>query len=121
MSAAAFDLVPSGVQLLAVITQNFYLNAGGTTNLLLAVGGCPCGPVVAANLLTVDLPGSLCIGPSSVAETGTVDCEPSPTLWGMDWVGYDNSAAPPCAMGIVCEKPIAVEAKSWSEIKGLYR
>src|SRR5262245_55926834 len=69
MAAAEFAIVtsPAGVNLhIATNVQNGFLNAGTPTNLLLAVGGCPGGPVVVANLLVItNAPGNMCLGPSS--------------------------------------------------------
>jgi hypothetical protein len=121
MSAAEMDLVATGSTLLATITQNNFLNAGGTSNLLLAVGGCPCGPVVAANLLVTSLPGNICIAPSAAnGILGAVDCAPAPSLHGIDWVGLDLGGGA-CGMGLICEKPVSLEATNWGTIKGLYR
>ena len=122
MAAAEFDLVPVGMQIFATTTQNGFLNAGGPQNLLLAVGGCPCGPVIAASILVFLTAGEICFAPSAQnGILGTVDCEPLPSLWGMDWVGYSTTGSPACLQGALCEKPISVEDASWGHIKALYK
>jgi hypothetical protein len=50
IAAAEFDLVGS-IDVLAFTHLNGFLNAGGPRTLLLAVGGCPRGPVVAGSIL----------------------------------------------------------------------
>jgi len=96
MTAAEFDLVASGPAHLATIPQNGFLNAGGTSNLLLAVGGCPCGPLLAADLLVLALPGTISFAPSAATGTkGTVDCDPNPALHPIDWVGIGIGVDPP--------------------------
>lgn len=95
---------------LATTPVNGFLNAGGTTNLLLAVGGCPPGPVVAANLLTLSLPGSICLAPSAQnGVKGTVDCSPNPQLWSIDWRGLELLP------------PVSVEPTTWGSVKQRYR
>jgi len=93
MSAAEFDLVTVGGIHLATITQNGFLNAGGTTNLLLAVGGCPAGPQVAANLLisAVAPPVRVSIVPSAAnGNKVTVDCSVDPSAWPIGWIGFND-------------------------------
>ena len=124
MSAAEFDLVPVGIQVLGITTINGFLNAGAGNALLLAVGGCPDGPIAAATILTFDLPGTICFAPSAANTIlGTVDCiSPVPTLWdGSDWRGYTNDGSI-CESreGILCE-PVSVDDESWGSIKSLYR
>jgi hypothetical protein len=109
MTAAEFDLVASGPIHLATVVINGFLNAGGTSNLLLAVGGCPGGPVVAAHLLVLDLPGSFCIAPSANGIKGVVDCEPKPSLWPMNWIG------------LAIQNPVSVDETTWGRIKERYR
>ena len=50
MASAVFRIESTGPNHLATTPQNGFLNAGSTDDLLLAVGSCPVGPVVAANL-----------------------------------------------------------------------
>ena len=83
VAAAEFRLASSSA---ANVVVSFtpapgFLNAGGTTDLLLAVAGCPSGPIVAGNiLLLVNEPGSLCFAPSVNEIMGTVDCSVDPEL-----------------------------------------
>jgi hypothetical protein len=120
MAAAEFALAPTGVNLLATTPVNGFLNAGSTSELLLAVGACPGGPVVAANLLCLSLPGRIDIAPSSAnGVKGTVDCEPNPILHAMDWIGLGVSG-PNDGKGDPCNF-VSVEESSWGTIKGLYR
>ena len=117
MSAAEFDLVPTGMTVFGFTPMNGFLNAGGPTNLLLAVGGCPSGPLVAGSMPTFDMPGDICFAPSAAnGILGTVDCvTPVPNLWSADWRGYSNLGGPPC------EDWTAVDDDSWGSIKALYR
>ena len=121
MAAAEFDLQGSGITILATSPINNFLNAGGTTNPLFAAGGCPCGPVVAAELLVVENAGSICFAPSANRVLGTVDCDENhPEIRQTDWVGYSNTGQAPCLAGLLCRSEF-VQDKSWTEIKGLYR
>jgi hypothetical protein len=101
ISAALFAIVtsPPGVNLhVATMPVNGFLNAGSVTNLLLAVSGCPAGPVVAANLLIiVNAPGNMCLAPSQDGTKGTVDCSQNPQLWPIDWVGLSILGGSPCS------------------------
>jgi hypothetical protein len=120
MAAAEFDIEASGMSHLGTTTMNGFLNAGGTSNLLLAVGRCPEGPVVAATLLVLDAPGTLCLVPSAAnGVRGTVDCdELRPSLWNVDWIGY-SSRGDVCRAGVLCDSPL--EDQAWGAVKGRYR
>lgn len=89
MSAAEFDIVSTGPLHLATTPRNGFLNAGSTTYLMLAVGSCPCGPVVAAELVVfANVSGTLGLAPSAAGGVkGTADCEPVPTLHAIEWRG----------------------------------
>jgi hypothetical protein len=129
MAAAEFAIVttPPGANLhIATNTGGGigpFLNAGTTTDLLLAVGGCPCGPVVAAALLVIiNVPGTMALAPTSTTQTkGTVDCSLNPSLWPMDWIGLGLLGTPAPSKGTALCMPISVEESTWGEIKGLYR
>jgi hypothetical protein len=126
MAAAEFAIVtsPPGANLhIATNVQNGFLNAGSVTNLLLAVGACPPGPVVAANLLVIiNVPGTIALGPSSTQTKGTVDCSQSPSLWPIDWIGLGLLGTPAPGKGNQhCEPDDSVEESTWGNIKGLYR
>jgi hypothetical protein len=121
MSAAEFAILSGGPTHLATIPQNGFLNAGSTTNLLLAVAGCPCGPVVAANLLVISLPGTMALAPSSTQTKGTVDCSPNPSLWAINWAGLGIGGVPPPSKGNPGCFVTNLEQKSWAKIKAMYR
>lgn len=102
MTQAEFDLVPSGTlgaDVLSTVAMNGFLNAGTATSLLLAVGGCPTGPVVAAAILVLwSAPTEICLAPSSSSgNNGTEDCQTNPVLHPNSWVGYSNTGSPPCS------------------------
>jgi hypothetical protein len=124
MSTAEFGLVSDNpANVILGFTPNAaggWLNAGSATNLLLAVSGCPCGPVLAGTILTlVNQPGSLCIGGTCGAEA-TFDCSPPPLPHGMDWVGLDFGAGI-CARGGLCSIGTPLEVESWGKVKAMYR
>jgi hypothetical protein len=61
MAAAEFGLSGSGLDVVAFTPMNGFLNAGTATELLIAVGGCPRGPLVAGRIdveATVSVDGS---------------------------------------------------------------
>jgi hypothetical protein len=115
LSAAEFALeVPPGVLNLAFVPQSGFLNAGDATHLLLAVGGCPRGPVVAGywNLFTSswgDEVGSYTLGAPGTLDPRTLDCtNPAPLIYPLQVV--------PFVVGTV-----AIEPVSWGHLKALYR
>ena len=128
MAAADFGLYPLGDwQIIAFTAQNGFLNAGGSTNLLLAVGGCPTGPIVAGNILVTGTAGGIRLGIGSTPElTSTVDCTINPAAW--TWPAFvrftgfvtDGSGLTLQDHGNGCTT-IAVDESSWGEIKSLYR
>jgi len=123
ITSAKFSLVTTNPanQILNFNTMNGFLNAGNNTNLLLAVGGCPSGPVVAgAILMLMSGPGSLCINVAANGGEGTVDCLPTPTLHPMDWIGlgFGNT---PCVEDYPCTNPTPLDPSSWGRIKSYYR
>ena len=100
--------------------MNGYLNAGNATNLLLAVGGCPNGPVVAGSILILHaVPLTVCLTGANV----TVDCSADPSAWPHEVKGYADLALPLCLTDTpgkdLCVT--SVEESSWGSIKGLYR
>jgi hypothetical protein len=124
MSAAEFNgAATGGIIPLAFTATNGFLNAGGATNLLLAVGGCPLGPVSAGFWLCQEIgPGELCIVPAGNGNNVTVDCRTSPAAWDNDVRGF-SSVGEPCGVAIadLCLPQVSVEDESWGSIKGLYR
>jgi len=124
ITAAEFSIVTTPNLLhLATTPVNGFLNAGTVSDLLLAVGGCPVGPVVAADLLVLavtDTPATMCIGVSSNGNKVVVDCDPQPHLWDFSWTGLAVNGADPCSKGSLCFV-VGLEEKSWGSIKALYR
>jgi len=124
MAAAEMDVVelrgggaPTGFSPL-----NGYLNAGSATALLLAVGGCPSGFLV-AGVFTVGpdafLPDiELCLVNSALNDRNiTVAC---------GGVGYQNNSIGFVKTGGGCSDTgetcfTSLEPESWGRIKGLYR
>lgn len=122
MTAVEFDLESVGIEHLATTPVNGFLNAGSTTYILMAVGDCACGPMVAANLVVMDFPGTMSIVPSAASGTkGATNCTTDPVLLPIDWIGYDNVGGMPCFKGEVNCGPIGVQPTSWGQIKGFYR
>jgi len=119
MSAAEMTLesTPPG-QLIGFNVMNGYLNAGTATNLLLAVGGCPNGPVVAGSILILHFaPLSVCLNGANV----TVDCSANPHAWPHDRLGYTDLALPLCLSDSFNFCETSIEQSSWGTIKSLYR
>lgn len=127
MAAAEFALCTDnpGNLVLSLTPLNGFLNAGTPNEVLLAVGACPTGPMLAGEiLLMVNTPGRLCFCPSDAnAYRVTVDCSSAPELWGVTWIGLDvGSGSGVCEEGwAACATPTSVEASSWGTIKSLYR
>ena len=100
MSAADFGIAAVGGIAYAGFTPlNGFLNAGNQTNLLLAVGGCPTGPVVAGDLTIIWFASAanVCIVPSNTGLRVTVDCvAPAPSAWPLTAVGWDALGPPNC-------------------------
>jgi hypothetical protein len=123
MAAAEFAIVtsPPGANLyIATIAQNGFILLMAD-HLWLAVGGCPSGPVVAANLLVIfNVPGSMCIAPSPMGTKGTWDCSANPSVWPIDWIGLSILGGPPCQKGGSTCEPVQVEAESWGSTKARY-
>ncbi|MFN8176386.1 MAG: hypothetical protein U0167_00505 [bacterium] len=122
MSAADFGLAATGVVFAGFSTLNGFLNAGSGPNLLLAVGGCPWGPIVAGDITVFYFggPGSLCIVNSINDIRVTVDCtSPTPSAWDIRARGWD-ALTPPLCSEYVCPGD-AVDSHHWGAIKSLYR
>lgn len=122
MSAAEFDLqLPAGASNFGFTAMNGFLNAGGSSNLLLAVGGCPTGPVVAGSWTVFNTGvGSYCLVNSAANGIRvTVDCDPiNPQGWPIGAKGFAVDAASSCDEGLCI---VSVEPSSWGEVKSLYR
>jgi hypothetical protein len=84
---------------------NGVLNAGGATNLLMAVPGCPVGADVDFLLgywVVMDTGGTICLGPSAANDIfGAVDCgDPGPTLIeDPEVTGFASDGSSPCSVG----------------------
>jgi hypothetical protein len=50
MAAAECDLVGNGLSVIDFVPMNGFLSAGSGQRVLIAVGGCPSGPVVAGRI-----------------------------------------------------------------------
>ncbi len=108
--------------MLAFNTANGFLNAGNATGLLLAVGGCPSGPINAGSWLAVPvLPAwQFCLGGNRLS----VDCQINPVAWLSDVKGFANGGGfLICIEGMNddCGGLDAVESSSWGKVKTLYR
>ena len=122
MSAADMGLAATGVVFAGFSPINGFLNAGSGTNLLLAVGGCPDGPIAAGDITVFYFggAGSMCLVNSVNNIRVTVDCQsPLPVAWDVKAVGWDALAAPACAEQLCTVT--AVEPQNWGSIKSLYR
>lgn len=127
MSAMEANLTTSAnYSVLGFNVQNGYLNAGNQTNLLLAVGGCPTGPVVAGAWNLFDLTGTGGFGCLAGANV-TVDCDTvNPVAWPHGVSGWNNQGGTACSVlvdgGDGCNPPVvSVEDTSWGSVKSLYR
>ncbi len=124
MAAAEMQLLASGgLPIFAFSAMGGFLNAGTATDLLLAVGGCPNGPIVAGYILILDLPGDICIVPSAANGLNvTVECSTLAVVQNR-YRGYSNIAGPCESQSDLwlCEGPVSVEDSSWGGIKAMYR
>lgn len=131
MARAEMGLTPGGDLMLLDITHvNGFLLTGPHSGLAVwSPAGCVFGPVVVAEILVIDLPGTLCLVPSTM--TGaccTADCGTNPTWWEATYLGFSCDGSSPCeqmdigpcfphAVGV--EPPLAVQP--WGETKAAYR
>lgn len=128
LSAADFALTtdpPGAYSILGFNTSNGFLNAGSATDLLLAVGGCPTGPVLAGSWLVLhNSAGSMCLTNGATYPTPVaVDCDPAPLAHECDYIGYDDNGSP-CqhfVTGSALCQTTSVDGESWGSIKSLYR
>ena len=123
LASAEFDVAssnPANLILAFTATNPPFLNAGGATNLLLAVGGCPSGPALAGSfLISANAAGQYCLTTSAIGNNVSVNCVDLNT-YDNDWIGYSNDGNPPCAsLEDLCT--VAVENTSWGSVKSLYR
>ncbi|MFN8176383.1 MAG: hypothetical protein U0167_00490 [bacterium] len=123
MSAADLGLQATGVVFAGFSPLNGFLNAGSGTNLLLAVGGCPNGPIAAGDITVFYFggPASLCIVNSINNIRVTVDCtSPTPSAWDIRATGWDALVRPSCDE-LACVIGTASAPRDWGAIKSLYR
>jgi len=107
LASAQFGLSasPGGPVILGTNMVNGFSNSGTSTCLQLSVSNCPEGPIVAAQILILSLPGNICFipcndqDPSNPLEGG-VGCA-DPTFYSMGWNGL-NLGGGPCAQGFSC-------------------
>jgi hypothetical protein len=130
IAAAEFDLVTTG----DLQAFNFaapyptWINVGtAATSLMLVAGGCPTTPLLAGEIVLVDLGhgGTVCLAPSAPnGLNATVDCSyPQPRVFANSVLGFSSDGSPPCVVG-TCSDPTGVgqmEASSWGRVKGIYR
>lgn len=90
------------------------LNAGTATALLLAIGGCPDGPVLVGSFTVVGTATEMCMDTAI-----TVDCD---LIAPGEYPSYVRglSAGGGGVCGHLCEF-VATEESSWGSLKGLYR
>lgn len=111
LSAAAFAFLTPGTPQFGFTPMNGFLNAGGSTDLLLAVGGCPLGPVLVGSWNVWDIAtGDYTLGASTVTPSPRAsDCAtPDPVEHVIDVV--------PFHVGTVANEPV-----TWGRLKARYR
>lgn len=123
MAVGEFDVSAPGMSNFGFNPLNGYLNAGGASNLLLAVAGCPNAPVVAGQWTFFGFaPADICLVPA--AGTGmfnTINCDDvAPQPFPITQKGYAYGTA-----GGACDEElcpvVSVDAQSWGSVKSLYR
>jgi hypothetical protein len=123
MSAASFGIKTSDLTLLGFVPCCGFLNAGHQTECpLLAIGGCPPGPIRAGYFLVLgsETGGAACITDCvTTGENITVDCQPYPAAHPNAWIGFASDGSAPCTGGFC--GPIPVRDTSWGGIKSFYR
>lgn len=117
-----------GLDFVGFEPRNGFLNAGTGSHLLLAVGGCPMGPVVAGKvtLYASDASGgSVCTehpgGPGIPIDT--VDCNVvEPRAWPSGYSGCTTvPGAYPCELMFFCFGGVPVDRTTWGDLKSMYR
>lgn len=128
MSAAEMDAVFTTWSQFGFSPSNGFLNAGSGTSLLLAVGSCPTGPVVAGSWTVFGATGKVRLARAAAGggEATTVDCDTTtPGLF--NWpdqvrlVGCgtnDAGALQDWGNGCVTDP---VNPTTWGSVKALYR
>jgi hypothetical protein len=133
MTAAEMDVNVSGdLSLIAAFSpSNGFLNAGNSNEkLLLVVGGCPAGPLVAGNYtILVGGAGEGTIGLRESTDNGfalVVDCTNPQDGWTWpQFVRFQGAGTTGGGTiqnhGAGCGGVVSVESETWGAIKGLYR
>ena len=132
MAAAEMDANMSGdFSIIAAFSpQNGFLNAGGSNEkLLLIVGGCATGPVVAGNFQAfVEGAGEGTVGLRESTDNNwavVVDCTDQDGWYWPEFVrfqgcGTTGAALPIQDHGAGCTT-VSVDSESWGGVKALYR
>lgn len=144
MYSAEFKLATSpSWTIVGTFAQNSFLEAGPAPdpsgkNFILAVAGCPTGPVVARSMFlsSTNQPGRVDFTVTDEDFYGwdlnqviaTANCEDPPVLseWpaNMAVIGYATEGAGPHQLsgnGCTVGGPVSVESRSWGRMKALYR
>jgi hypothetical protein len=95
------------------------------SRLLMAIGGCPTGPLLVGILPVTDdgSGGTACFEPSGWGFNITVDCsdhvgQPREN----DYVGFASDGTEPCRSSPeFCPTPISIEDVGWGDVKARYR
>lgn len=125
LAAAEFDMCSDiGSVPLAFVPYNPWLNAGTEARLLIAVGGCPLGPLPVGYFLFFDAGAGIQTYPCPSVATGlnvSVNCVQL-NIYDNDYIGFasNGSPAPTNCDYEPCWR-IGVEPSSWGSVKSLYR
>jgi hypothetical protein len=101
MTVAEFAVHTDGaLSVLDFTPMNGFLNAGTATELLLSVGGCPGGPILAGVFTMLDptgAGGSACFAGSAAHDLNvTIDCSPiEPTAYPNGYRGVSTNGSAP--------------------------
>lgn len=141
IAGAEFDVEFSGMEVLAFMPRNGFVNSGNETSLVLTTE-CIAGPVLAGEFLVFDpaiTGGSVCFVPSSISGlNNTLSCDD--ICHNHNYLGYASDGTEPCVGeanswlegcplyggghqpggGTPCS-PVPVEGFSWGRIKATYR
>jgi hypothetical protein len=128
IESAEFDLefLNGQGEIMQFVPNAPFVNAGGPSNLLLSVPGCPEPPLLVGEIHCAFYgPDELCIVPSATNGfnwTFTCDGMAIENLT----VGYSATGGPPSCdeqlgSGILCYEIVSVEQGSWGQIRSLYR
>ncbi|MFN8176931.1 MAG: hypothetical protein U0167_03355 [bacterium] len=130
MSVAEFAVHTEGaLSVLDFTPMNGFLNAGTATELLLSVGGCPHGQILAGVFTMLDptgAGGSACFAGSAAHDLNvTVECTPiEPMAYENGYTGVSTDGSAPCSVtagGYGGCGPLSVEVSTWGSVKTSYR